>query len=142
MKPKNELFMDAIEWLIDNGLAENQGDIAVKAGLGPNLISRIKNGHVKAVSDDAIRALCDAFDASLVAECDTPNAGLLTYALRQIYFSLPNSSVTDFHHEIYPKTLTAAVPFGIYTQFSFHHIYPNGIYDTLCEFIIPLNITI
>ena len=61
MKPKNELFMDAIEWLIDNGLAENQGDIAVKAGLGPNLISRIKNGHVKAVSDDAIRALCERF---------------------------------------------------------------------------------
>ena len=53
--------MDAIEWLIDNGLAENQGDIAVKAGLGPNLISRIKNGHVKSVSDDAIRALCDRF---------------------------------------------------------------------------------
>ena len=54
--------MDAIEWLIDNGLAENQGDIAVKAGLGPNLISRIKNGHVKSVSDDAIRALCSRFD--------------------------------------------------------------------------------
>ena len=53
--------MDAIEWLIDNGVAENQGDIAVKAGLGPNLISRIKNGHVKAVSDDAIRALCERF---------------------------------------------------------------------------------
>ena len=54
--------MDAIEWLIDNGLAENQGDIAVKAGLGPNLISRIKNGHVKTVSDDAIRALCSRFE--------------------------------------------------------------------------------
>ena len=54
--------MDAIEWLIDNGLAENQGDIAVKAGLGPNLISRIKNGHVKSVSDDAIRALCSRFE--------------------------------------------------------------------------------
>lgn len=53
--------MDVIEWLIDNGLAENQGDIAVKAGLGPNLISRIKNGHVKSVSDDAIRALCSRF---------------------------------------------------------------------------------
>ena len=53
--------MDAIEWLIDNGLAENHGNIAVKAGLGPNLISRIKNGHVKAVSDDAIRVLCAAF---------------------------------------------------------------------------------
>ena len=61
MKTKNELFMDAIEWLIDNGLAENQGDIAVKAGLGSNLISRIKNGHVKSVSDDAIRALCNRF---------------------------------------------------------------------------------
>ena len=54
--------MDVIEWLIDNGLAENQGDIAVKAGLGPNLISRIKNGHVKSVSDDAIRALCSRFE--------------------------------------------------------------------------------
>lgn len=61
MKTKNELFMDAIEWLIDNGLAENQGDIAVKAGLGPNLISRIKNGHVKSVSNDAIRSLCNRF---------------------------------------------------------------------------------
>ena len=61
MKTKNELFMDAIEWLIDNGLAENQGDIAVKAGLGPNLISRIKNNHVKSVSEDAIRALCNRF---------------------------------------------------------------------------------
>lgn len=53
--------MDAIEFLIDNGLAENQGDIAVKAGLGPNLISRVKNGRVNNVSDDAIRALCSAF---------------------------------------------------------------------------------
>ena len=61
MKTKNELFMDAILWLIDNGLAENQGDVAVKAGLGPNLISRIKNNHVKSVSEDAIRALCNRF---------------------------------------------------------------------------------
>ena len=53
--------MNAIEFLIDNGLAENQGDIAVKAGLGPNLISRVKNGRVNNVSDDAIRALCSAF---------------------------------------------------------------------------------
>ena len=62
MKTKNELFMDAILYLIDNGYAANQGDIVVKAGLGPNLISRIKNGHVKSVSDDAIRALCTAFE--------------------------------------------------------------------------------
>ena len=62
MKTKNELFMDAILYLIDNGYAANQGDILVKAGLGPNLISRIKNGHVKSVSDDAIRALCNAFE--------------------------------------------------------------------------------
>ena len=53
--------MDAIEYLIDKGYADNQGDVAVKAGLGPNLISRIKNGHVKAVSDDAVRALCSEF---------------------------------------------------------------------------------
>jgi transcriptional regulator with XRE-family HTH domain len=62
MKTKNELFMDAILYLIDNGYAANQGDIVVKAGLGPNLISRIKNGRVKSVSDDAIRALCNAFE--------------------------------------------------------------------------------
>jgi hypothetical protein len=35
MKSKNELFMDAIQFLIDNGKADNQGDVAVKAGLGP-----------------------------------------------------------------------------------------------------------
>ena len=61
MKSKNELFMDAIQFLIDNGKADNQGDVAVKAGLGPNLISRVKNGRVNNVSDDAIRALCSAF---------------------------------------------------------------------------------
>ena len=53
--------MDAIQFLIDNGKADNQGDVAVKAGLGPNLISRVKNGRVNNVSDDAIRALCSAF---------------------------------------------------------------------------------
>ena len=61
MRSKNELFMDAIQFLIDNGKADNQGDVAVKAGLGPNLISRVKNGRVNNVSDDAIRALCSAF---------------------------------------------------------------------------------
>ena len=53
--------MDAIQFLIDNGKANNQGDVAGKAGLGPNLISRVKNGRVNNVSDDAIRALCSAF---------------------------------------------------------------------------------
>ena len=53
--------MDAIQFLIDNGKADNQGDVAMKAGLGPNLISRVKNGRVNNVSEDAIRALCSAF---------------------------------------------------------------------------------
>ena len=66
---------------------------------------------------------------------DTINAGLLTRTLKQMYFSLPNSSVTDFRHETHSQVHTAAVPFGIYTRFPFHHIYPLGIYDTSREFI-------
>ena len=59
---KNELFMDAVNWLIDEGYAMNQGDVAAKAGLGPNIISRIKKGLVKEVSEDTIRALVNHFD--------------------------------------------------------------------------------
>lgn len=62
MRTKNELFMDAVYWLIDEGYASNQGDVAAKADLGPNIITRIKKGQVKEVSDDTIRALCNHFD--------------------------------------------------------------------------------
>lgn len=57
---KNARFMDVVQWLIDNGEAENQGDLTIKAGFGPNIISRIKNNHNN-VSEDTIRALCEKF---------------------------------------------------------------------------------
>ena len=65
MKSKNELFLDAVDYLIDEGLATDQGDLAQKAGLGPNLISRVRNGRVKSVSDDSIRALAAKFNLNM-----------------------------------------------------------------------------
>ena len=65
MKSKNELFLDAVDYLIDEGLAIDQGDVAQQAGLGPNLISRVRNGHVKSVSDDSIRALASKFNLNM-----------------------------------------------------------------------------
>lgn len=65
MKSKNELFLNAVDYLIDEGLAEDQSDIAKKTGLGPNLISRIRTGKVKNVSDDSIRALAAKFNLNL-----------------------------------------------------------------------------
>lgn len=65
MKSKNELFLDAVDYLIDEGLAANQGDVALKAGLGPNLISRVRNGYVKCVSDDSIRAIAFKFNLNM-----------------------------------------------------------------------------
>ena len=65
MKSKNELFLEAVDYLIDEGLAVNQADVALKAGLGPNLISRVRNGYVKRVSDDSIRALSVKFNLSM-----------------------------------------------------------------------------
>lgn len=65
MKSKNELFLEAVDYLIDEGLATDQGDLAQKAGLGPNLISRVRNGRVKSVSDDSIRALASKFNLNM-----------------------------------------------------------------------------
>jgi transcriptional regulator with XRE-family HTH domain len=65
MKTKNELFLEAVDYLIDEGLAMNQGDVALKAGLGPNLISRVRNGKVKSVNDDSIRALAAKFNLNM-----------------------------------------------------------------------------
>jgi transcriptional regulator with XRE-family HTH domain len=65
MKTKNELFLEAVDYLIDEGLATDQGDLAQKAGLGPNLISRVRNGRVKSVSDDSIRALASKFNLNM-----------------------------------------------------------------------------
>lgn len=65
MKSKNELFLDAVDYIIDNGLAHDQGDVALQAGLGPNLISRVRNGKVKNVSDDSIRAIVAKFKLNM-----------------------------------------------------------------------------
>ena len=65
MKSKNELFLEAVDYLIDNGEAIDQADIAKKAGLGPNLISRVRKGRVKSVSDDSIRALVSKFNLNM-----------------------------------------------------------------------------
>ena len=65
MESKNELFLNAVDFLIDEGLAEDQSDIAKRAGLGPNLISRVRTGKVKNVSDDSIRALVSKFNLNM-----------------------------------------------------------------------------
>ena len=57
---KNARFMDVVQWLIDNGKAENQGDLTVKAGFGPNIISRINHNH-NTVSEETIRTLGEKF---------------------------------------------------------------------------------
>ena len=65
MESKNELFLNAVDYLIDEGLAKDQSDIAKRAGLGPNLISRVRTGKVKNVSDDSIRALVSKFNLNM-----------------------------------------------------------------------------
>lgn len=65
MESKNELFLNAVDYLIDEGLAEDQSDIAKRAGLGPNLISRVRTGKVKNVSGDSIRALVSKFNLNM-----------------------------------------------------------------------------
>ena len=65
MRSKNELFLEAVDHLIDEGMATDSGDVAQKAGLGPNLISRVRNGRVKSVSDDSIRALAAKFNLNM-----------------------------------------------------------------------------
>lgn len=65
MKSKNELFIEAVDYLIDEGLATDSSDVAQKAGLGPNLISRVRTGKVKSVSDDSIRALASKFNLNM-----------------------------------------------------------------------------
>ena len=65
MRSKNELFLEAVDYLIDEGMATDSGDVAQKAGLGPNLISRVRTGKVKSVSDDSIRALAARFNLNM-----------------------------------------------------------------------------
>ena len=110
MKTKNELFIDAVDYLIDNGLAHDQGDVALQAGLGPNLISRVRNGKVKNVSDDSIRALVAKF-----------NLNIDYFRGKSEYLSRYDQSCVNMEHELkeaqrlldknpYPKASEPAHP--------------------------------
>lgn len=110
MKTKNELFIDAVDYLIDNGLAHDQGDVALQAGLGPNLISRVRNGKVKNVSDDSIRALVAKF-----------NLNIDYFRGKSEYLSRYDQSCANMEHELkeaqrlldknpYPKASEPAHP--------------------------------
>ena len=74
----------------------------------------------------------------IVAAYDTNNAGLLTCVFKRKYISLPNSSVTDFRHDIFSQTHTAAVPFGTYTRFSFHRLYLAEKKQSQLRFLLSL----
>lgn len=110
MKTKNELFIDAVDYLIDNGLAHDQSDVALQAGLGPNLISRVRNGKVKNVSDDSIRALVAKF-----------NLNIDYFRGKSEYLSRYDQSCANMEHELkeaqklldknpYPKASEPAHP--------------------------------
>ena len=110
MKSKNELFLDAVDYIIDNGLAHDQGDVALQAGLGPNLISRVRNGKVKNVSDDSIRALVAKF-----------NLNIDYFRGKSEYLSRYDQSCANMEHELkeaqrlldknpYPKASEPAHP--------------------------------
>ena len=51
-----------IDHLIGNGFATSCKEIALRAGLGPNTISRIKNNHVKSVDIETVKKVCDAYE--------------------------------------------------------------------------------
>lgn len=89
MESKNELFLNAVDYLIDEGLAEDQSDIAKRAGLGPNLISRVRTGKVKNVSDDSIRALVSKF-----------NLNMDYFRGRSEYISRYDQSCANMEHEL------------------------------------------
>lgn len=67
MKTKSERFIEVVTYLIDIGQALNRGDLAKKADLGPNTISRIDKGHVE-VSEDTIRKLANKFGQHFIVE--------------------------------------------------------------------------
>lgn len=56
-----QLFIDAVDYLVDNGFAAHDGDVGRQAKLGQNTISRIRNGKQKSVTPDTIHKLIEAF---------------------------------------------------------------------------------
>lgn len=57
---KNQLFIKAVDWLIDNGCVANQKELAAITKIQEPTLSNIRNDR-KVVSDKTIRKLLDAF---------------------------------------------------------------------------------
>ena len=56
-----QLFVDALNYIIDNAQAANDGDIAARSKIGHTTLSRIRHGKVKNVAPETIRSLIEAF---------------------------------------------------------------------------------
>lgn len=61
MGTRNEHFKKAVMWLIDNGKAKDQKELAAMMGLTETSLSRIMNGQVKQPKDVTIRQLNETF---------------------------------------------------------------------------------
>ena len=61
MTLSNELFVRAVNWLIDNRKVDDQQDLSLKTGITETTISRIMNDRVKKPSEETIKKLLDAF---------------------------------------------------------------------------------
>ena len=53
----NDLFAQAVNWLIDNGKVRDQQELSAKSGITETTISRIMNNRVKKPSDETIKKL-------------------------------------------------------------------------------------
>ena len=61
MRLKNQLFMNAFDWLVSQGKVKGQKDFAARIGVSENTITRIKD-DANQVSDRTIRMMNKAFD--------------------------------------------------------------------------------
>ena len=61
MRLKNQLFMNAFDWLVSQGKVKDQKDFAAHIGVSENTITRIKD-DANQVSDKTIRMMNKAFD--------------------------------------------------------------------------------
>ena len=57
----NDLFAQAVNWLIDNGKVKDQQELSAKSGITETTISRIMNNRVKKPSDETIKKLLNTF---------------------------------------------------------------------------------
>jgi SOS-response transcriptional repressor LexA len=57
---KNTYFLNAVDYLLDQGIVDNQKDLSIKTGISESAISNITRNK-KAVSIQTVQKLCDAF---------------------------------------------------------------------------------